>query len=143
MVSERGISRECGEASLLGEHHHIYRTVFNLLGQLSKAPKGPVHFSTDACPIRILTPHSNPINNPKIKTGLKKIRPKHLTPQHGCCWDTFFIFAFCGLVVEIPTLQKFVLLLPFRLQPSQMGMAQKTGTKMGCSVKWKHGPQLA
>ena len=21
--------------------------------------------------------------------------------QHGCCWDTFYIFAYCGLVVEI------------------------------------------
>ena len=32
---------------------------------------------------------------------------------HGCCWETFYIFAYCGLVVEIPQLLKFdFLLLP-------------------------------
>ena len=25
-------------------------------------------------------------------------------PIHGCCWDTFYIFAYCGLVVELQPL---------------------------------------
>ena len=24
-------------------------------------------------------------------------------PEHGCCWETFCILAYSGLVVEIPT----------------------------------------
>ena len=24
--------------------------------------------------------------------------PTFVTPLHGCCWETFFIFAYCGLV---------------------------------------------
>ena len=32
--------------------------------------------------------------------GLKRREP---TPRHGCCWETFYIFAYCGLVVEIPS----------------------------------------
>ena len=38
---------------------------------------------------------------------------------HGCCWETSYIFACCGLVWEIPTyLLKFKVLLPFQRQPS-------------------------
>ena len=46
---------------------------------------------------------------------------KHLQPIHGCCWETFYIVAYCGLVVEIPTLLlKSKLLLPFQRQPSHV-----------------------
>ena len=32
---------------------------------------------------------------------------------HGCCWETFYMFAYCGLVVGIPTeLLRFEFLLP-------------------------------
>ena len=27
-----------------------------------------------------------------------------VSSQHGCCWETFHVFAYCGLVVEIPHL---------------------------------------
>ena len=37
--------------------------------------------------------------------------------SHGCCWKTFYTFAYCGLVVEIPTyLLKFIFVLPFQRQ---------------------------
>ena len=37
--------------------------------------------------------------------------------DHGCCWETFYIFAYCGSVVEIPTeLLKCTFLLPFQRQ---------------------------
>ena len=37
-----------------------------------------------------------------------------LGPLLGCCWETFYIFAYCGLVVKIPTwLLKLFGLLPF------------------------------
>ena len=42
---------------------------------------------------------------------------------HGCCWDTFCIFAYCGLVGN-PHLLKFKLLLPFQRQPS-LGVSKK------------------
>ena len=36
-----------------------------------------------------------------------------------CCWETFYMFACCGLVVEIPTeLLKLKFLLPFQRQPN-------------------------
>ena len=48
-----------------------------------------------------------------------------ITPSHGCCWETFYIFAYCGLVVEIQPLNCYVLniflLLPFQRQPSIQG----------------------
>ena len=39
-------------------------------------------------------------------------------PCHGCCWEAFYILAYCGLVGH-PTTQllKFRFLLPFRRQP--------------------------
>ena len=39
--------------------------------------------------------------------------------HHGCCWETFYAFAYCGLVVEIPTqLLAFTCLLRFQRHPS-------------------------
>ena len=43
--------------------------------------------------------------------------------KHGCCWETFYIFACCGLVVEIQihlTAFLFNRLLPFQQQPSEI-----------------------
>ena len=49
------------------------------------------------------------------------IFPSGASPRfyHGCCWDTFCMFAYCGLVVEIPTslLKLIFFLLPFQRQP--------------------------
>ena len=41
--------------------------------------------------------------------------------QHGCRWETFYIFAYCGLVGN-PYLLKFKVLLPFQRQPRQSGV---------------------
>ena len=37
---------------------------------------------------------------------------------HGCCWETFYIFAYCGLVGNPHLTAKFICLLPFQRQPS-------------------------
>ena len=44
------------------------------------------------------------LNHPKLNIwqGSRKQPRKGLEfPFHGCCWETFYIFAYCGLVVEI------------------------------------------
>ena len=38
-------------------------------------------------------------------------------PCHGCCWETFYIFAYCGLVGNPHLTAKIFFLLPFQRQP--------------------------
>ena len=38
--------------------------------------------------------------------------------KHGCCWETFYIFAYCGLVGNPHLTARFFSLLPFQPQPS-------------------------
>ena len=47
--------------------------------------------------------------------------------KHVCCWESCGVFAYCGLVVEIPTklLKLKKLLLPFQRQPSKPGRQVK------------------
>ena len=49
--------------------------------------------------------------------------------HHGCCWETFYICAYCGLVVEIPTeLLRFKICSPSNVnQESGTGQAKREG----------------
>ena len=79
---------------------------------------------------RFSTLHCNPPNHQTTRSELEAtfwlFRPTQRSCQetkwprlHGCCWETFYIFAYCGLLVEIPTqLLKSKWLLPFQRQPS-------------------------
>ena len=53
--------------------------------------------------------------------------------KHGCCWETFYMFACCGLVVEIPTeLLKFELLLRFQRQPRKLWATDWSQVRAAC-----------
>ena len=53
------------------------------------------------------------------KMRSRLVKRRRSPPFHACCWEPFYIFAYGGLVVEIPTeLLKVKLLLPFQRQPS-------------------------
>ena len=57
--------------------------------------------------------------------------------NHGCSWETFDIFACCGLVVEIRTqLLKFKLLLPFQRQPSTWRLRGKLSAALALARKF-------
>ena len=54
-----------------------------------------------------------------LHAGPQNINGLHMDRLlHACCWDTFYISAYCGSVVEIPTeLLRFNFLFPFQRQP--------------------------
>ena len=43
----------------------------------------------------------------KLDTNQKKVPQNKPAPNHGCCGEAFCIVAYCGLVVEIPSLNCF------------------------------------
>ena len=76
---------------------------------------------------------------------------------HGCCWETFCIFACCGLVVEIPTrMLEFRFLLPFQPHPRRRAVrwgggldrAPRLGADVSssflvfCGVRWYPPPSF-
>ena len=59
--------------------------------------------------------------------------------KHGWCWETFFIFAYCGLVVEIPSeLLKFKLLLPFQRQPRKQEKREQDAAEGRGREGWRN-----
>ena len=58
-----------------------------------------------------------------------------VTPKLGCCWDTFCIFAYCGLVGNPPFTAFFF--LPFQRQPRKHILLHPPSSECG-----RHSPQV-
>ena len=51
-----------------------------------------------------------------------------MTPFHGCCWETLYMFAYCGVVVEIPTeLLKLFFCSPFNVNQVMTPFSRRHG----------------
>ena len=48
--------------------------------------------------------------------------------KHGCCWETFYIFACCGLVVEIPHITAKIQIV------APLPTSTKKGSRANCLV---------
>ena len=60
---------------------------------------------------------------PRIRGG-GKVLTEHYHPLHGYCWETFYIFAYRGLMGN-PHLTAIFCLLPFQRQPGLCGPSSK------------------